>query len=113
MQVLRERALAGVTDDDQRRRTEQFYRDIPVPETFPAYGGIAVSVEGYLWVRAYDVPGNQANNWSVFDAEGTLRGTVELPPHLEPLEIGPNYVLGLWRDADDVEYVQLYELIKS
>ncbi len=112
MQVLRERALAGVTDDDQRRRTEQFYRDIPVPETFPAYGGIAVSVEGYLWVRAYDVPGNQANNWSVFDAEGTLRGTVELPPHLEPLDIGPDYVLGLWRDADDVEHVRLYELVK-
>ncbi len=24
-----------------------------------------------------------------------------------------DYVLGVWRDADDVEHVQLYELIKS
>ena len=37
MQTLRERALAAVTNDDRRRSTEQFYRDMPVPETFPAY----------------------------------------------------------------------------
>ena len=113
METLRERALAAVTDDDQRRRTEQFYRDIPVPETFPAYGGIALSVEGYLWVREYDLPGAEANDWSVFDAEGTLRGTLGLPPRFQPLDIGPDYVLGLWRDEDDVEHVRMYELVKQ
>ena len=112
METLRERALAAVTDDDRRRGTEQFYRDIPVPETFPAYGGIALSVEGYLWVREYDLPGAEANNWSVYDAGGTLRGTLGLPPRFQPLDIGPDYVLGVWRDADDVEHVQLYDLIK-
>ena len=112
MQILRERALAGVTDDDQRRRTEQFYRDIPVPETFPAYGGIVLSVEGYLWVREYDLPGAEANSWSVYDAGGTLRGTLALRSDLEPFDIGPHYVLGLWRDADDVEHVRMYELVK-
>ncbi len=112
METLRERALAAVTDDDRRRRTEQFYRDMPVPETFPAYGGIALTVEGYLWVREYDLPGNEANNWSVFDAEGTLRGTLGLPPRFQPLDIGSDYVLGVAHDADDVEYVRLYNLIK-
>jgi hypothetical protein len=112
METVLERALAAVTDDDQRRRTEQLYRDMPVPETFPAYGGIALSVEGYLWVREYDLPGAAANNWSVFDAEGRLGGTLRLPPRLQPLDIGPDYLLGLWQDADDVEYVQLYALIK-
>ncbi len=112
METLRARALAAVTDDDQRRRREQFYRDMPVPETFPAYGGIALSVEGYLWVREYDLPGAEANNWSVFDAEGTLRGTLGLPPRFQPLDIGPDYVLGVWRDADDVEHVRMYELVK-
>jgi hypothetical protein len=112
METLRERALAAVTDDDQRRRREQFYRDMPVPETFPAYSGIALSVEGYLWVREYDLPGTEANDWSVFDAEGTLRGTLGLPPRFQPLDIGSDYVLGLWRDEDDVEHVRMYELIK-
>ena len=112
MKTLRERALTAVTDDDQRRRTEQVYRDMPLPETFPAYTGIALSAEGYLWVQEYDLPGNEANNWSVFHAEGALLGTLGLPPRFRPLDIGPDYVLGLWRDADDVEHVQLYDLIK-
>ena len=112
METLRERALAAITDDDRRRRTEQFYRDMPLPETFPAYSGIVVSVEDYLWVREYDLPGNEANNWSVFDAEGTLRGTLGLPPRFQPLDIGPDYIIGVWRDADDVEHVRMYELIK-
>ena len=35
-----------------------------------------------------------------------------LPPRFQPLDIGPDYVLGLWRDADDVEQVRLYGLVK-
>jgi len=112
METWREPRLAAIADDDQRRRTEQRYRDMPLPETFPAYGGIALSVDGYLWVREYPVPGNEANSWSVFDADGRLRGTLELPPRFQPLDIGPDYVLGLWRDADDVEHVRMYELVK-
>ncbi len=69
-------------------------------------------MDGYLWVRAYDVPGHEANSWSVFDAEGTLLGAVELPSDLEPHDIGPDYVLGVWRDADDVEHVRMYALVK-
>ncbi len=65
-----------------------------------------------MWVREYDLPGNEANNWWVFDAEGTLQGTLGLPPRFQPLDIGPDYILGLWRDADDVEHVRLYGLVK-
>jgi hypothetical protein len=35
-----------------------------------------------------------------------------MPTGLRVTEIGPDYVLGLWRDADDVEHVRMYELIK-
>ena len=112
VQTWVERQFAGVTDDDRRRSLEQMYRDMPLPETSPAYGGMALSVEGDLWVREYDLPGNEANNWSVFDAEGTLQGTLGLPPRFQPLDIGSDYILGLWRDADDVEHVRMYELIK-
>jgi hypothetical protein len=34
------------------------------------------------------------------------------PARFTPFEIGPDYVLGVWRDADDVEHVQMYELVK-
>ena len=40
-----------------------------------------------------------------------LLGDVELPP-VEVLEIGEDYVIGLYRDELEVEYVQVYELAK-
>ncbi len=39
-------------------------------------------------------------------------GTLGLPPRFQPLDIGPDYILGLWRDADDVEHVRMYQLVK-
>lgn len=112
MDALRDQALAGVTDDDQRRRTQQLYRDMPVPETFPAYDGFLVGAGGDLWVQEYNLPGSEVNRWSVFDPQGILYGTVELPRRFDPLDIGDRNVLGLWRDSLDVEHVQLYDLIK-
>ena len=35
-----------------------------------------------------------------------------MPARFTPLEIGTDYVAGLWRDPDDVEYVSLYRLLK-
>ena len=52
------------------------------------------------------------NFWSVFDVEGFFLGRVTMPHEFSPLDIGPDYVLGLWRDEDDVEHVRMYELIE-
>jgi hypothetical protein len=35
-----------------------------------------------------------------------------MPPRFVPLEIGGDYVLGLARDADDIEQVRLHRLVK-
>ena len=51
-------------------------------------------------------------SWSVFDADGVWLGVTTLPSGFTPMDIDTDYVLGLWRDADEVEHVQLYELIK-
>ena len=36
--------------------------------------------------------------------------TVTMPARFRPMDIGREFVLGLWRDADDVEHVRLYRL---
>jgi hypothetical protein len=41
-----------------------------------------------------------------------LLGTLIAPDGLDILDIGSDYVIGVWRDSLDVEHVQLYELIK-
>ena len=85
----------------------------PPPSTMPAYApDISLDVDGNLWVREYTGPGQARAPWSVFTESGRFLGTVDMPAGLSVLDIGGDYVLGLRRDKDDVEHVQLYELIK-
>ncbi len=73
---------------------------------------IHVDVVGNLWVRDYNRPGDHSSRWSVFDSEGRFLGPIALPDGLMPLDIGDDYVLGLWRDTDDVDHVRMYDLVK-
>lgn len=88
-------------------------REMPYPETMPAYSGLEVDAEGNLWVREYGTSGAPTQRWSVFEADGRLLGAVAMPAEFSVYEIGADYVLGRWTDELDVEHVQLYALIKS
>jgi len=48
----------------------------------------------------------------VFDPTGALLGAVALPP-IEVLEIGDDYVMGVYRDELEVQYLQVHELVKD
>jgi hypothetical protein len=67
---------------------------------------------GNLWVREYTRLSDPSSRWTVFDHEGYWFGTVRLPDGFAPFDIGNDYVLGVWRDADDVEHVRMYGLVK-
>jgi hypothetical protein len=49
---------------------------------------------------------------SVFDPDGVRVGGFEVSTDIEILEIGPDYLLALFKDQTDVEFVQLYELTR-
>ena len=83
---------------------------LSVPPSFPAFSAIEVDALGYLWVREYNLPGEEGAFWTVFDPDGIVQGFVETPEDLRIFEIGADYVLGLVTDALDVEHVQMWEL---
>jgi len=88
--------------------------------TMPAFKSMSVDQIGNLWVEEW--PGSifEAGDFTVFDPDGRWLGHVELPegraPDLLPfgpwLEIGADYVLGVWKDAFDVDQVRLYWIRK-
>lgn len=94
--------------------------------TFPPYSAMLVDREGNLWVQEYgwweDAPDRYGpvnlltppgeSRWDVFTPTGRWLGTLTMPARTRPLEIGADYVLGLWRDSDDVEHVRLHRLVK-
>lgn len=102
--------------DANRRRLEALFRELPIPATMPAYASVMVDAAGNLWVEERPAPGasssTQGSRWAVFDDEGRWLGTVTLPPSFEPFQIGADFILGQRVDELDVQYLELYRLVR-
>ena len=83
------------------------------PARFPAHGRLLTDAGGNVWVQDYLLPGETATRWTVLDTAGKWLGMVDMPPRFAPNEIGDDYVLGIWRDEADVQFVRMYRLLKK
>ncbi len=94
------------------------WRDRPRAETLPVLRSLHLDAEGNLWVERYFGPGVEPSPFDVYAPDGTWLGSVAMPAGLDcgwgapPLDIGDDYVLGVWCDNQGVEYVRLYRLEK-
>ena len=99
---------------DFARNRMAAWNALPLPESFPTISAIEVDLLGNLWVREYNLPGEEGRAlWSVFDPDGLVLGFVETPPELVIYEIGEDHILGKVRDELGVEYVQVWGLDRS
>ena len=110
----------GLSREEAEARAP-FWRDWPMAPTLPALRSIHLDSEGNLWVEPYFGLVVEPKPFEVFSRDGTWLGSVAMPPGLDRggfpqnaprLEIGDDYILGVWRDEQDVEYVRLYRLRK-
>ncbi len=108
-----------VEDDDgsnvmreQRRQAAE----LDFPDTKPAYASsIRGDAQGNIWVPGYSIQDDEGPRmplWAVFDRGGRYLGELELPRRFRVLEIGADYLLGVWRDEFDVEHLRQYDLVK-
>ncbi len=83
------------------------------PETKAAYSDLAVDPAGATWLRTgrHFPPFASSREWTVFADDGFLLGTVRFPERFEPMDFGIDYVLGVWKDEMDVEFVRIYEIL--
>jgi hypothetical protein len=86
---------------------------VPVPEFRPPYSRILLDPAGDLWAERGPTRGRSghATDFLVFDPDGLLLGVVVLPP-IRVLEIGLDYVLGIYRDELEIQYLWIHELRK-
>mgnify|MGYP006289858271 CR=1 FL=1 len=124
-----------VTDSDQaefRRIVEGLWREQGMPpeamdmmsqaldfaEFYPAYANILGGPDGSLWVQriqtpdeireaggTFDIQDMGSATWEVFDGQGRLLGTLEMPPRFTPLAFIDGDLYGVLRDDMDVQYV--------
>jgi hypothetical protein len=107
-----EDSVLAAADDRYLPQVRVLFENLPPPpRTYPAYApDIHIDRDQNVWVRESSRPGQGRIEWSVFSAGGELQGAVNMPPGLEVLDIGADYILGLQRDTLDVEYVRKFSL---
>ncbi|HUG39405.1 MAG TPA: 6-bladed beta-propeller [Longimicrobiales bacterium] len=110
--ALRSHLLASARTDNARRRDETFLAEAPQAERMPRYQAAVVDAEQNVWLERYRAPWEAGPIWDIIDPGGAWLGAVETPPRFEIRQIGPDFVLGTWRDEADVAYVRVYALMK-
>ncbi len=101
----------GLSRVSDKVKARAMYAEIPRAEALPAWQNLLVDEEGLLWAEVFrPMDDSTTNKWMVFKPNGRAIGTVDLPPLLEVLQIGRDFVLGRWTDSDRLEYVRRYSL---
>jgi hypothetical protein len=88
-------------------------RRLPRPDGTPAFRFVLPAADGTLWIAERLAIGDDVPRWIVIDSAGRPVATVDLPPRFELYEAGGDYLLGRWRDEDDVNFIHYYPLVKT
>lgn len=84
--------------------------DARYAEVFPDYERLLIGTDGTLWQERPRRTADEGRRYVVYDASGTAIATVTCPERFRPYEVGPDEIIGMWRDADEVHHVRVYRL---
>ncbi len=80
---------------------------------FPAHDGeLLIDPGDNLWVGHLVTPEDTDRVWSVFRPDGRWLGEVHVPGPLRITDIGDDYVVGIWRDADGTQTIRRFAVLK-
>ena len=101
--ILQRGGTPGIEEGSRVR--EPVFKD-----SVPAFGEFRVDPDLNLWIGEYVLTGRQPVRWTVLSAEGRWLAEVTVPERFRIWEVGRDYLLGVWRDEDDVERIHMYRL---
>lgn len=108
---FKEAWLADIGDrygtEDALRQIRRIADEIPYPAWLPPFARVRPDPLGYVWVAMVHPDERRPERYLVMDTLGLVRDTVSLPAGTELLHVGPRHILGLARDAFDVESVMV------
>lgn len=81
---------------------------VPLPVNLPAADGLAPGPDGRIWVREWTGPDADTAEWSVLEPGRGVVASVRLSARFDLRVVGDDLLVGVERDADDVERVVAY-----
>lgn len=107
------KAVAGSARLRNMYRPEYLEEHLPTPDSIPNLDDLVVDDLGMVWVGLYQGVASAPRWYNVYGPGGLFAARVAMPAGVEVLEIGADYVLGVIRDALDVERIALLTLVRG
>jgi hypothetical protein len=92
-----------------RQMAEESLKVAPMPTTLPPYSALFGDADGVLWVQL-TVPGDPNTRLRAIGANNQTLGEITLRANAAVQEVGRDYVLAAYDDADDVPHIAVYRL---
>jgi hypothetical protein len=110
----RDTILAQYTQKISEELALAVLAQVNVPTVGPHYSRLVLDRVGNLWAErgGANRPAAESVEYLVFEPSGAQLGVVALPA-INVLEIGDDYVVGVYRDEFEIEYLQLHEIMKQ
>ena len=109
---------AGMSDES-RNAFRQRVMTGPHGASLPLVVSVEVDAMGRVWLNRGRMPGEPREFFAVFSPEGEWLAEITMPPGLDRgtegsngpgMDIGRDYLLGVWRDELGVETIRMYRL---
>jgi hypothetical protein len=104
--------LLGGTRESQATALEAIDR-LPAVDSTAGFRIVRLDDAGYLWVEEQVADARMRRPWLIYDPAAQLVGRAATPASFDPQQIGPDFILGRWRDGNGIEHVQMYELARE
>jgi len=104
--------LLGGNREMQAAALEALTR-LPAVDSASGFRIIRLDEAGYMWIEEQVPDPRMRRPWLIHDPAGRLVGRAATPAAFDPQQIGPDFILGRWRDGNGIEHVQMYELARE
>jgi hypothetical protein len=83
------------------------------PPRIPAQSRLLVDADRNIWEQRYNMPGDTLVVFTVYSPDGEWLGPVTMPDRFRPTDIGSDYILGIWLNPEDVQFIRMYRLARQ
>lgn len=85
-------------------------RNTRFAEVFPYHDRLMIGTDGSLWVEMVRRYEDEGRRFVVYDTAGRAIARAEFPARVRPLQVGPDFLVGMWRDPDDVPHLRVWRI---
>jgi hypothetical protein len=105
--------VEGPLDSAARAPLKRALDRLPPLPAAQTYRFVRVDDVGLLWSREPIGPTSSTQHWTVYDSTGAILARADTPLRFDVYQIGEDFILGRWRNEDDVEFIHAYELTRT